>query len=369
MKVLRFIFGLTGFYLIYDIITQAKITNEYGFFTTVITMFICFGIGFSGNHKQNKKVKEVKVVKRDKQHDNKKALTVKEDNSETSSAVQPQSAIGQLRVKGNKFKVPNDILKVIYTEKDDLPLVVNTDEPLRIDKRLEVKKSFQTEILPYYPSYRAMSPAQRYKFLSWLQNIDNNIEIGYVFVLFYGLERRLLSGDTYPALDILKSLKRRFDNESFQDYSNSLLIHLSATHNDSTFLEDVNLERLKGESLLLVKYSFFGKASPDDLIQSSKAFGFTNHRYIKSEPEKFKKALRIVLEEKFDEPNFIFKQIDLSKLEKVRIAPLSNFSIPNERELYINDITSFKPLKDKLFEIMQKSHDIVKVQLRNERKK
>ncbi len=51
--------------------------------------------------------------------------------------------------------------------------------------------------LPYWPSYHAATPQQRSRYLDWLvgERCDPNIEIGYVFIYFYGLERRILVDD------------------------------------------------------------------------------------------------------------------------------------------------------------------------------
>jgi len=47
--------------------------------------------------------------------------------------------------------------------------------------------------LDYWPSYRSISAASRRAFLQWLAGgrNDRNIAIGYVFIFFYGLERRI----------------------------------------------------------------------------------------------------------------------------------------------------------------------------------
>lgn len=48
--------------------------------------------------------------------------------------------------------------------------------------------------LPYWPSYSESDPDQRARYLDWMAGgrTDPNIEIGYVFILFYGLEWRAL---------------------------------------------------------------------------------------------------------------------------------------------------------------------------------
>ena len=64
-----------------------------------------------------------------------------------------------------------------------------------IDPRLPVAKlgtEFGGESLPYWPSYRDISPRARATYLDWLAGgrSDPRIGPGYVFLYFYGLERR-----------------------------------------------------------------------------------------------------------------------------------------------------------------------------------
>ena len=48
--------------------------------------------------------------------------------------------------------------------------------------------------LGYYPTYAKISPNQRANYLRWLSSgrVDPLSDIGYAFLFFYGLERRLL---------------------------------------------------------------------------------------------------------------------------------------------------------------------------------
>jgi len=43
----------------------------------------------------------------------------------------------------------------------------------------------------YYTSYEKLTPEQRWVYLDWLGNVDKEIDIGYVFIFYYGLERHL----------------------------------------------------------------------------------------------------------------------------------------------------------------------------------
>ena len=47
----------------------------------------------------------------------------------------------------------------------------------------------------YYPEFRRLTPEQRWIYLDWLRNVDSEVNIGYVFVFYYGLERHLFFGD------------------------------------------------------------------------------------------------------------------------------------------------------------------------------
>ncbi len=89
--------------------------------------------------------------------------------------------------------------------------------------------------MDYWPSYSDMSPRARAAYLAWLAGGRNNprVYIGYVFVYFYGLERRLvtetsrnpenaveyrrLTGEVRRLLEIYRG------NHSFRQYATGLL--------------------------------------------------------------------------------------------------------------------------------------------------
>jgi tellurite resistance protein len=84
--------------------------------------------------------------------------------------------------------------------------------------------------LPYWPSYAQLDPRARRTFLEWLAGGRSNprTEIGYVFIFFYGLERRLIHDQAYGEADrILAEVQRLLDlygsNYSFERYAGALL--------------------------------------------------------------------------------------------------------------------------------------------------
>jgi len=90
--------------------------------------------------------------------------------------------------------------------------------------------------LSYWPSYSEIPPASRGAYLNWLANgrKDENIGIGYVFLYFYGLERRLLHDAVkqdvpkQEIIDIINEIIRLMTiysekSRSFRNYASSLL--------------------------------------------------------------------------------------------------------------------------------------------------
>lgn len=102
-------------------------------------------------------------------------------------------------VMSNVHFYGNDESVVLFGETLDCPLVYccdlnrnSTRIPFLINLKLQVSFSNRKSHLGYYPSYHYMSPTQRGQFLNWLKGgkKDQDIDIGYVFVYFYGLEYR-----------------------------------------------------------------------------------------------------------------------------------------------------------------------------------
>ena len=107
---------------------------------------------------------------------------------------------------------------------------VSSSEPSLINPRLRASKGASAP-LGYWPNYAGMEPAARFQYLEWLASgACQPIDIGYVFVFFYGLERRLLvdggsASEEAPRLlaEIERLLSLYGSNLSFKNYATSLL--------------------------------------------------------------------------------------------------------------------------------------------------
>ncbi len=113
-----------------------------------------------------------------------------------------------------------------------------------IDPKLPIKNNhdldYRTRRMDYWPSYSKISPEARGAYLEWLSSgkADTEADIGYIFLYFYGLERRLLHDSEYSCVtkneidtictEIERLLAIYSGNRSFYAYASSLLNYVKA---------------------------------------------------------------------------------------------------------------------------------------------
>lgn len=125
-------------------------------------------------------------------------------------------------------------------------------EPALIDPRLPVDSTTPDRAgheLRYWPSYSEIPPKSRAAYLEWLSSgrTATDIAIGYVFLFFYGLERRLLAdakqstavaGEREVILDEVARLLGIYkESASFRSYAGSLLDMMHAQRTDRRLYE------------------------------------------------------------------------------------------------------------------------------------
>lgn len=108
------------------------------------------------------------------------------------------------------------------------------DPGLYVDSR---SPDYSGELMGYWPSYSDISPRSRAAYLDWLvtDRSQPDVYIGYVFLYFYGIERRLLvdssdqnleDAEIKSLIDELIRLRNKYGhNRSFKNYANSLISH------------------------------------------------------------------------------------------------------------------------------------------------
>lgn len=116
-------------------------------------------------------------------------------------------------------------------------------DPALIDPGLPVdwkRPEYVGAHVGYWPSYSHISPGARAAYLHWLigRRCDPDAYIGYVFLYFYGLERRLLidlvSEPEHPEVSFIANEVRRLlnlygESGSFQSYAGNFLELIEAT--------------------------------------------------------------------------------------------------------------------------------------------
>lgn len=116
---------------------------------------------------------------------------------------------------------------LIYWSDGEAP----SSEASCIDIRKPVGNNSQAELLPYWPRYSGLTPNQRGHYLSWLSRgkTDDSDEIGYMFIYFYGLERRALveQADFDSILtECLRLLSTFSNSKSFTSYVSGFMAFL-----------------------------------------------------------------------------------------------------------------------------------------------
>jgi len=119
-------------------------------------------------------------------------------------------------------------------------------EPALIDPSLPVQATGGTPEMPYWPSYTDVSAAARGAYLRWLcgGRCDSGVDIGLVFLFFYGLERRVLREKDQVSeteweqirVEVVRLLGIYGENNSFRKYAIGLLGILGSTKIDGDTL-------------------------------------------------------------------------------------------------------------------------------------
>lgn len=130
--------------------------------------------------------------------------------------------------------------------------------------------------MPYWPQYSGISPGNRKKYLEWLSDgaKDAEASIGYVFLYFYGLERRLFYDQSLEdAVDIISEIKRLLtlygNSRSVSSYFNSALsLSNLLLHENLTVPPAIAPERYGWEVPLDVRLYLGNKLQSDPTLHS-----------------------------------------------------------------------------------------------------
>jgi hypothetical protein len=119
-------------------------------------------------------------------------------------------------------------------------LNITIDEPSLIYTKEAIIPPQDESLVPgpyYFQKYKDLSPEQRWICLWFLANPYNTpVDIGYVFILYYGLEQHLLQGNFDTAFNVILKLRDVHSNKVFQKYSSNALILSSLLKNKGEYV-------------------------------------------------------------------------------------------------------------------------------------
>lgn len=231
--------------------------------------------------------------------------------------------------------------------------------------------------LGYYPSYSRMTPNERATYLNWLCNIDDEIDMGYVFVFYYGLERHLAMEDVKNferAFEMILRLRAHHKRGTFEGYSSTALIASTLIHNRPDLLNKLLCEEIQLTSLFC--YDSFLLAclaksnlclNADAVIEMANSVGFFDKYYIRKKPDEFRQVLTKLLSERFSEKGYPLTERHLLESPLKEETIFANWSL--NRYITIPDITKNETLKHDLNRLLVDTHEILKNAPRKKREK
>ena len=254
------------------------------------------------------------------------------------------------------------------------------EEPSLLFLGLPISNSKKTVERPsYYPTYKGLTPEQRGEYWKLLANpYDDTIDIGYVFILYYGLERYLLTDKYEKVIDIILNLRDVHSNKSFQMYSANAIILSCLTRQRADivyrFMNSLDKDHefnFSSNLFLLCKYALRLPLTAKDIMRMAKAFEFTKLNYIKKYPDVFLKTLSQNITEQYKQDTIPWEKLlsntDFKRLPSEDTTIFANVSIRDKTIQVPSIISSFK-LKKSIYDLLDKTHEDVKKQLADMKK-
>ena len=251
------------------------------------------------------------------------------------------------------------------------------EEPSLIYTKLPVKGNVdisKVERPSYFPTYKGLTEEQKRVYWRLLENpYNSDINIGYVFILYYGLERYLLSEKFENAFDVILKLRDSHSNASFQSYSANALILTALCRNRTDLIAkfisslDNDYELVFSDDLyLLCKFGLKLPLTSNEIMRFARTFEFTKTNYIKNYPEIFIEELNKLIFEKWHKTDLLIsdfiKSADSKSFRKEKVPVFANTSIM-DREMEIPLISEHFKFKKAMYDLLDETHEQVKSKL------
>jgi hypothetical protein len=312
---------------------------------------------------------------------------------------QPIQALKTTIVKANdySFRIPDEILKLLFISNEEPPeglgiftvsIRIDFQNGITFDSRTDstdpstiflmsrIRRPKPSEIIEkpgYYPTYLGLSPEQKWYYLSWLENIHSPIDIGYVFIFYYGLERHLLIGDYDSAFETILELRKAHINSSFQAYSKSAIIYSTIIRNRRDRLQYLEKflsnERWTNEELLIA-FSQRESIEANELIRVIACLPECNKSYVNKEPNIYMQQLSYILNDKYGRNAFPVKDcINIKDIPRKKHLCFANISFPDKvRSLEVPSILDYPKVRESIVQAASLAHENTKSYLKEHRK-
>lgn len=189
----------------------------------------------------------------------------------------------------------------------------------------------------YWPCYYELTAEQRYKYFEFLYNpYGGDHDIGYVFLLFYGLERQLEEGNCEKAFRVILKLRDVYNHKSFQKYSLESLISFCIEKKKIEMFCEL-MERCQLQENICAEFNLAMLAksflkipfTAKDLIENRKQFGDTS-KNLPDNPYEYEKVVQ-------ENMNNIFGTSEL-EIKSYIYQDTKLYSIPRYQNLSLNHL-------------------------------
>lgn len=251
------------------------------------------------------------------------------------------------------------------------------NEPSTIYTALPVSAPADPDSVPrpsYYPAYSELTPEQRWIYLRWLEDISQPVNIGYVFIYYYGLERQMLTGDFENAFDEILALRAAHGSQpSFDLYSRSGLLNAAVARQDDrriAFLYAAAPPDHFRDTDLMIAYRARQDFGTEGLLRLVSSVPGVNKRYLKAEPDLYRQALTEVLSEQFGTPYLPFAtKYSVAELPVAPQMLFANISFPDAvRNPLLPSFSSHQPFVSEVSDVLAAAHERCKELLAIRRK-
>ena len=246
-------------------------------------------------------------------------------------------------------------------------------DPSTIYIHLPIVEEYDVSPLPYWPHYIELTPGQRFKYLNWLRNVEQPIDIGYVFLYYYGLERHLLTDNFEKAFNQIIRLRNVHKNKSFQSYTEHALIHSCIMMRRIDMLlgihEKTDVSGFSNAQFLLAYNGKMDLGIENLLSVFYKAFTLSR-KAVLEDRQMFVNSIMDSLKLEYGKETFALCDYDISKVKTKTEIRFANYSFPTEiQRVEITDFYQCKPLMADLEKLFKLSYELYKKNRAIEKKK